>query len=188
MDVFSFDDFLTYIRAKSPLLENRKATHYKKSDDIFRQGDNCPEIFIMTQGLVKLHYVTLEGKEWIKSFIMDNGVLGSRTSQSLGQPSTFSATCLETTVVYSLPYADFETLCTEDPRLATMVFRFFQWLGLKKELREHQLLCLSAEERYRNFLDQQSDLAQRITQTDLARYLGITPIALSRIKGRLAET
>ena len=60
-------------------------------------------------------------------------------------------------------------------------------MGLKKELREHDLLCLSAEERYRNFLNDSPALVERITQMDMARYLGITPIALSRIKGRLSK-
>ena len=186
MDIFSFDNFLGYIRDQSPLLDGRTAIRYAKGQDIFRQGDVCPDIFIMTNGLVKLHYVMIEGKEWIKSFIMDQGLLGSRTSQSLGQPSTFSATCLEDSELYTLPYKTFESLCSTDPKMASQAFHFFQWLGLKKELREHQLLCLSAEERYRNFQTENPILARRITQTDLARYLGITPIALSRIKGRIA--
>jgi len=186
MNFFSFDDFLTRIRASPSLFEDRGATHFQKGNDIFRQGENRSDIFVVIQGLVKLHYATHHGKEWIKSFIVDKGMFGSRTSQSLGQPSTFSATCLEETVIYILPYPEFKTLCTENPKLAALTFQFFQWMGLKKELREHQLLCLSAEERYRNFLNENPDLARRITQTDMARYLGITPIALSRIKGRLA--
>ena len=186
MDTFSLDDFLDTIRAQPSLSNDRKKIRCAKGQDIFRQGDICPEVFILNEGLVKLHYVTLEGKEWIKSFIMDKGLLGSRTSQSLNLPSPFSATCLEDTVLYSLPYEAFETLCAEESEMAMMAFRFFQWLGLKKELREHQLLCLSAEERYRNFLTENPGLAKRITQTDMARFLGITPIALSRIKSRLA--
>jgi len=187
MDTFSFDDFLAYIRDQPSLFDGSKALLHAKGQDVFSQGEVSPDVFILTQGLVKLHYVTLEGKEWIKSFIMDKGLFGSRASQSLAQPSTFSATCLEDCVVYKLSYKAFETLCAEDPKLAAMAFQFFQWLGLKKELREHQLLCLSAEERYRNFLDDNQVLVGRITQTDMARYLGITPIALSRIKGRLRD-
>jgi len=187
MDIFSFDDFLSYFRSQTSLFDDRSASRYEKGDDILSQGEVCPDIFIMTEGLVKLHYVTLDGKEWIKSFIVDQGLLGSRASQFLGQPSTFSATCLEDSIVCCVPYKAFETICTEDPKLSAMVFQFFQWLGLKKELREHELLCLSAEERYRNFLINNPELAIRITQTDMARYLGITPIALSRIKGRLVK-
>jgi len=185
MDIFSFDEFIKYIRGQSSLFDGREVMNFRPGEDIFSQGEVSPDIFVVTEGLVKLHYVTIDGKEWIKSFIMDKGMLGSRASQSLGQPSTFSATCLEDCVIHSIPYKAFETLCAEDPTLAAMAFQFFQWLGLKKELREHQLLCLSAEERYRNFLNENPELAGRITQVDMARYLGITPIALSRIKGRV---
>lgn len=184
MNTFSFDDFFTYIHAHPHFGELDKPKRFAKGEDLFTQGEICRDVFMMSEGLVKLHYITLDGKEWIKSFIMNIGLVGSRTSQSLNQPSTFSATCLEDCVVHILPYATFETACVEDPKLAAMAFQFFQWLGLKKEQREHQLLCLTAEERYRNFLSDNSALASRITQTDMARYLGITPIALSRIKNR----
>lgn len=186
MDTFSFDTFWDYVRRQPALFDGRPALQFQKGQDIFRQGEICSDIFVMTDGLVKLHYVTHDGKEWIKSFVMDAGMFGSRVSQSLGEPSTFSVTCIENCRVHPLPYAAFENLCTNDPKMAGMAFGFFQWLGLKKEQREHELLCRSAEERYQTFMESQAALAARITQVDMARYLGVTPIALSRIKSRLA--
>ena len=44
------------------------------------------------------------------------------------------------------------------------------------------------EQRYRRFIDEEPALAARIPQKDLALYLGITPVALSRIRGRLQRT
>lgn len=186
MSFFSFEDFWKSLCGHEGLIDSCRAVHCNKGGDIFRQGETRSEVFVMTQGLVKLHYVTLEGKERIKSFIMDRGLFGSRMSQSLGRPSSFSATCLEDSVVYPLPYKVFESACVSDPDLSAMAFQFFQWLGLRKELREYELLCLSAEERYMRFLDGNPALCRRITQIDMAHYLGITPIALSRIKGRLS--
>jgi len=139
----------------------------------------------MYSGLVKLYFNTLEGKEWIKSFIPDRGVFGSRNAQSMGKPSPFSALCLEETKILSIPYDAFEQVIFEDLALSRAVFHFTQWLGLKKELREYQLLCLSAEEAYQEFISANPSLVERLTQIDIARYLGITPIALSRIKKRL---
>ena len=83
------------------------------------------------------------------------------------------------------PYELFQNVCYEDTALVRMFFDFTQWLGLKKEIREYQLLCLSAEEAYADFKRTSPDLVKRLTQIDLARYLGITPIALSRIKKRV---
>ena len=187
MGEFSFDTFLAYLRERTSLLDGAKPISFAKGEAVFRQGDPCPDIFVMTRGLVKFHYLTHDGKEWIKSFIADKGMLGSRVSQALGGPASFSAVCLEDTVVYPLSYQAFEAQCGTDPDLALMVFKFFQWLGVRKEQREHALLCRSAEERYTDFMSENAALAARITQADLARFLGITPIGLSRIKNRQSD-
>lgn len=185
MSDFSYVDFLSDLSARTDLLAGQTPTVFEKGEDLFSQGDVASDLFLLQSGLVKLHYVTFEGKAWVKSFIKDAGLVGSRASQELGIGSPFSATCLETTSALKIPYRPFAQACNDDPVLAGHAFRFFQWLGLRKELREYELLCISAEERYRNVLKADPDLVKRITQTDLARFLGITPIALSRIKGRL---
>ncbi|MCG7981794.1 MAG: Crp/Fnr family transcriptional regulator [Candidatus Thiodiazotropha lotti] len=169
------------------LREAGRKIHCAKGEHIFAQGEVCRDIFCMNSGLVKLYYNTREGKEWIKSFIADRSMLGSRTSQELGLPSPFSAMCLEDTQLVRFPYALFEAVCFSDLEMAKAVFHFSQWLGLKKELREYQLLCLTAEEAYLEFLSANPGLNNRLTQIDIARYLGITPIALSRIKSRISQ-
>ena len=47
---------------------------------------------------------------------------------------------------------------------------------------------VGVEQRYGRFLAEEPALAARIPQKDLALYLGITPVALSRIRGRLQRT
>jgi CRP-like cAMP-binding protein len=44
------------------------------------------------------------------------------------------------------------------------------------------------EQRYAAFLAREGNLAQRVPQKDLARYLGITPVSLSRIRRRRIVT
>ena len=53
-----------------------------------------------------------------------------------------------------------------------------------KEQREYEFLQLSAEERYRLVCEQFPSLVQHIPQHQIASYIGITPVALSRIRGR----
>lgn len=183
---FSFADFLHRLD-RHPVLQRYAVTRlYKKGAHLIEQGQVCRDVFSLRQGLLKLYYLTREGKEWIKSFVPDQGIVGSRNSQMRGEPSTFSILCLEDSQLVSYPYDIFQQVCAEDHELALALFGFTQWLGLKKELREYQLLCLSAEEAYALFLNTNPSLAARLSQVDIARYLGITPIALSRIKKRLA--
>lgn len=60
--------------------------------------------------------------------------------------------------------------------------------GLARQtLREQQLLMLDATARYQRFLADEPALAQRLTQKQVASYLGITEVALSRLRRRLRE-
>jgi len=185
MENFSFNDFLEKLNSHAELRERSTTKTYPKGTYVFQQGEVCRDVFCMHKGLVKLFYNTFEGKEWIKSFIPDTGVFGSRRSQVLGEASPFSVLCLEDSEITQYPFDIFERVCLNDEELSRSLFAFTQWLGLKKEIREYRLLCLSAEEAYSDFVAENSKLVNRITQIDIARYLGITPIALSRIKKRI---
>ena len=44
---------------------------------------------------------------------------------------------------------------------------------MKKERRGMELLCLSAEDRYRELLERSPELIQRVKQKDIARYLQV---------------
>lgn len=186
MQEFSFDVFLERLSEQPELKAQAVEKHYKKGSHVFVQGTVCKDVFCLKSGLIKLYYNTLEGKEWIKSFVANKGIVGSRSSQALGKPSPFSILCLEDSDVISYPYETFSKVCSENQELARELFGFTQWLGLKKEMREFRLLCLSAEEAYAEFVTASPELVGRLTQIDIARYLGITPIALSRIKKRIA--
>jgi hypothetical protein len=61
----------------------------------------------------------------------------------------------------------------------------YKLYGQRKEHREMELLTLSREDPYRNFLSNYPALATVIRQRDIASYVRITPVALSRIKARL---
>jgi CRP-like cAMP-binding protein len=48
-----------------------------------------------------------------------------------------------------------------------------------------EFLTKTAEERYLRFLVEYEEFAAMIPQKDVASYIGVTPVALSRIKSRL---
>ena len=58
---------------------------------------------------------------------------------------------------------------------------------MHKENKERFMLLYSPEERYQLFCQHYPDLEQRITDSQIAAYLGITAISLSRIKSRLKK-
>ncbi|MCU7921881.1 MAG: Crp/Fnr family transcriptional regulator [Candidatus Thiodiazotropha sp. (ex Dulcina madagascariensis)] len=187
MNNFSLSDFDGLpLSDRDRLLFDQSNTRLtvKKKSKLLNQGDVCPEIYFLRSGLVKLCYHTLDGKEYIKSFIKEGGMFGSLNSVLNNAGSTFSAIALEDSIVDAVAYTRLLNLLNKYPQLHTASLNFFQQLALKKEMREYELLCLSAQQRYEKFCRQEAALMHRIKQADLASYLGITPVALSRMKNK----
>lgn len=152
---------------------------------LVRQGEPAPNLYFVHKGLVKMFYITAEGKEFVKSFIAEGQLTGSLSALMEGGESTFSIVCLEPVAAEYVPADVFADLVEGDVGMLRCGYRLFQTLALKKEMREFGFLCLTPEERYRRFMDENPHLAARVTQADIARYLGITPVALSRIRSRI---
>ena len=156
----------------------------QKGDLLIRQGEADGSVYLVVTGLMKAYYATLEGKELIKSFIQPGEFIGSLISCRTGEPSTFSLKCLEDCVGRRITFSELQSVAASQPQVADFLTNGLMELAIKKERREYEFLCLSAPERYSLLKKRQPQLVERITQNDIARYLGITPVALSRIKQR----
>lgn len=158
--------------------------HYPKGTHLFRQGEKSDKILLMYQGLAKAYYKTLDGKEFIKSFLTRGEFIASWNTLESSKPSAFSVLSLEHIIACEIPQHAFKKLLGESPELSRQFTTVLINLAMKKEQREYELLCMSPEERYRSFCDKNPTMEQRIAQNDIARYLGITPVALCRIRKR----
>jgi len=156
----------------------------KKGELLFKQGDIDTSIYVVKSGLLKAYYLTLEGKELVKSFIQEGEFIGSLIACNSSQPCTFSLMCLEDCSLLRIPFVEMQEAASRNPELSSFISNGLINLAIKKERREYEFLCLSAKDRYTRFKQRTPNLLGRITQNDIARYLGITPVALSRIKRR----
>lgn len=160
-----------------------KQETYVKKAHVFMQGENNQYIYIINRGVLKAYYHSEEGKEYIKSFLFAGDVIASLQALGGGKCS-FSLQCLRPTQLIKLPYQQIKEDAKQNPELAVGVIELLTAFGIKKEQREFELLCLSAEQRYKNLLTRAPDIYSNVTQNDIAHYLGITPVALSRIKNK----
>lgn len=158
----------------------------RKHDRIFAQGDHNECLYYVVSGLLKAYYLSIDGKENIKSFIQAGKMIGSISSAYKKLPCTFSLIALEDSELLRIPSALLLKASKDSHAVAKEVIDFLLNLSMKKELREYQFLMLPAEQRYTDFVSQEPELVKQLTQNDVARYLGITPVALSRIKKRLS--
>ena len=157
----------------------------KRQNYVFMQGDADEHVYAVTSGLLKAYYVSADGKETVKSFLRPGGVIASFSAAHKKEYCTFNLLALANTELLKMPFSDFYKAAEESNGIAMEMIGFLLGLSMKKEQREYEFLNLPAEERYQKFAEANPYLVEQITQNDIARYLGITPVALSRIKKRL---
>jgi CRP-like cAMP-binding protein len=161
--------------------------HYSAGAVVFDQGTEHPFLYGLTSGLIKLVYVDVNGKEWIKSFIPEGGFFASLSALQAKGIASFSAIAIEPTTLERLDYRVLLALAQKHLGWAEVALNLTLTYAAKKEERERELLTLTPEERYVAFCERSDQLIKRIPQKDLARHLGVTPVGLNRIIQRLKK-
>lgn len=152
---------------------------------VFDQGVPHPHVYMLRRGLVKLVYLSASGDDWIKSFIAEGQFFASLAALTPGGSTSFLAEAIEDAELEQLDYRELGPRCQASLPWQRTLSQALLIYGTRKEARERELLTLSPADRYRAFLRHSPGVAERVLQRDLARYLGVTPVSLSRLKTRM---
>ncbi len=171
--------------AAEPIFQYRT---FEAGKHLIRHGDDINELYFLTIGLVRFYYLDTQGREFNKSFSTPGQVLSSLSSLVEGSPSPFSIQALASSECLILSYSQFLKLSNRFPEWRSLQIRLLEQLIIRKERREADFLLLSATERYHKFLHEYAHIAAQIPNYHIAAYLGITEVALSRIRSRLRLT
>lgn len=155
---------------------------------IFQQGDENRSLYFLKSGFLKAYYLSSDGKKSIKSFLSSGDIIGSLKGIFGSSGCSFSLVCLAHSELLLINFDEVQKAANSDLQLALDVNKFLIDFAIKKESREYELLCLSAEDRYRQLIANAPDLLGSVTQNDIALYLGVTPVGLSRIKSRITKS
>lgn len=161
-----------------------------KGAHLFDIGDKVTDFYFLVEGLARYYYISENGKEFNKSFAEKPGHLLSSIS-SVSMKEEVSPFCVETLsefAVLCISYEDFRKLSAKHQEWNNLLLRIYERLIVKKERREADFLLLSAKERYLKFLNDYSMIESAVANYHIASYLGITEVALSRIRKEMKLT
>ncbi len=139
-------------------------------------------ILFLAQGLLRSYYISPKGEEVNKHFFLAGSLAAPLTSLVTKEPSPVYIGALEPSRLLQARYQDILRLYQQYPNLNKIGRVAVELAWIAKERRETQLIMLDAKARYRAFQDEYPGLEQRIPQYQIASYLGITPVQLSRIR------
>ncbi|GAA6142412.1 Crp/Fnr family transcriptional regulator [Hydrogenophaga sp. 5NK40-0174] len=159
-----------------------------KGQALQRAGDRWQHLWWIESGALRMYFVDIDGQSHNKNFYLEGAFLWPITPTLAREPVHFWVEALEPSIVWALPWAEWKSAVQDFAPWAALEKQMLSRLLEDKMQREHEFLQRSATERYQDLLEHHPAWAQRVPLKHIASFLGITDVALSRIRRRLAET
>lgn len=152
---------------------------------LLQEGDVCRHYYFIVSGCFKMFAVDPSGKEHNLQFSAENDWISDLHSFYSEEPSRLYIEALEPSVVLQIQHEDLLYLFINYHKFD----RNFRIITERKYIdfqnRILQNISSTAEERYISFTRQYPELLNRIPNTQIASYLGITPEFLSKIRKKI---
>lgn len=155
-----------------------------KKEIVLHQGDVCKHIYFVNEGVLRAYYSDKNDRETTIMFGVGDWWITDMYSFLNQQPALMNLEALENSEVLELSKADLDKLYVEVPKFERFFRIIIQNAYVREQVRVIHNLSMTAEERYEVFMQKYPHIAQRVTQKQIASYLGITPEFLSSIRAR----
>lgn len=155
---------------------------------LLRQGEHSSRMFFLCHGTVRYFSISETGKEYTQTIAKAPRPVGSTQALTLDQPALFSIEAVSTSIAISFPWQTFYQQMSQDLAFTQAYAMFLESIFIHKEQKEHAMVKHSATQRYLDFCRDFPDLKDTLPKQQIASYIGITPIALSRIRAQLKNT
>lgn len=159
----------------------------KKKDFLLRQGEIAKYDYFITKGCLKVYNIDTKGSEHISMFAIKDWWSGDMASFITQQPANYFIQALEESEVLQISKENFDLLFERIPKFERFYRILYQRSLVTYIQRSDQNISFSAEDRYLKFIKEYPSLINRISQKNIAAYLGVTPEFLSLLRKKMAS-
>ena len=164
-----------------------KQKEISRKEFLLREGQVARHINFIHSGALKAYYLDTKSVENIIMLAVDDWWITDMCSFAMNKPAMQFISAIEDSIVLQLSKADFDNLFAKVPAFERFFRILMQNAYIREQIRVIQNLSLPAEERYLNFLQKYPKLVQRVTQKQIASYIGVSPEFLSAMRKRLSK-
>ncbi len=159
---------------------------FKKKDVVLKDGDYCLFEGFVLSGCFKIYYLNENGLEQTLYFAVEGWWITDIDSLINTVPGILNIEALEDSEVLIISKKDKEDLYETMPQIEKLFRIMNQKSSVALQRRILSLTGKTADKRYLEFLEKYPGLEQRITQQQVASYLGITHEFLSKIRKKIS--
>jgi len=158
----------------------------KKKSFLLREGEVCKFEGFVTKGLFRVYHIDKNGFEQILFFAIENWWITDIDSFTNETTSQLFIEALEDSEVLVISKKDKEYAYSNLPKIEKLFRVMTQKTHVALQRRMIDNLSKTAESRYIEFAEKYPQLMQRLSNIQVAAYLGITNVFLSNIRKKIA--
>jgi len=162
----------------SKLLERK----IKRRQYILQENDICRHFTFVVHGCFKMYAIDKNGYEHNLQFAAENDWIADISSLHKEHPSQLYIEAIEPSVVLQIEKNNLWDLYNRYPKFDRNFRVIIENKFIELQNRVLQNISSTAPERYKTFLEQYPNLSNRLPNTQIASYLGITPEFLSKVR------
>lgn len=164
------------------LFSSAVSYNYEKNSPLCSIGEIEKKLYFINSGIIETSVFNNKEEERIVEFLFPGQFVSSFTSLLSQQPSNVIQTCITDCVLEVINFSKFKEACKTSPLSGQYYIKMLEYAYIERSNREKDFLTLNAEERYNKLLESRPEVIQQIPIFKIAKYLGIHPESLSRIR------
>ena len=159
----------------------------KKKSFLLREGEVCKFEGFVTKGIFRVYHIDKTGAEQILYFAIENWWITDIDSFTTERPSQLFIEALEDSEVLLISKKDKEFAYANLPKIEKLFRVMTQKTHVALQRRMIDNLSKTADQRYLDFIEKYPQLHQRLSNLQIAAYLGISHEFLSKIRNKIAS-
>lgn len=159
---------------------------FKKKETVLKEGEYCLFEGFVLNGCFKVYYLNENGFEQTLYFAIEGWWITDIDSLLNDVPSILNIEALMESEVLMISKKNKDALYETMPQIEKLFRIMNQRSSVALQRRILSLTGKTADKRYLEFLDKYPGLEQKLTQQQVASYLGITHEFLSKIRKRIS--
>ena len=159
----------------------------KKKSFLLREGEVCRFEGFVTKGLFRVYHIDQNGFEQILYFAIENWWVTDIDSFTNEKTSQLYIEALEDSTVLLISKKDKDFAYENLPKIEKLFRVMTQKTHVALQRRMIDNLSKTADQRYLDFIEKYPTIYSRLTNLQMAAYLGISHEFLSKIRKKLAS-
>lgn len=165
-----------------------KERKVKRKQFILQEGDICTQNTFVVEGCFRTYMIDDKGKEHNLQFAVENWWVGDIGSFHSLSPSKLYIEAIENSIILQCKKEDQIKLYVKYPKF-NLIFRVLAENAIvSMQNRILQNISSTAEERYLDFIKRYPHFFNRISNVQIASYLGVTPEFLSAVRKKIVKS